>query len=455
MKNWKEKGQIAFRCCKKGIFLVVFALLVTGALGQKAEAAPTTKQEVKKEIKKTKKKVKKLKRTCNKLKKQYERLRKEANAKLEGTHSLILAKMETSSPYIVWDNNYGSYYCITNAKRSDFNLGYFSGSVKVTGKRKVNGYLCKVGRVIRSNASDKSWKVLKKYEKKNEQLKSAKAKLKNLQRASNYYLEMGEDSFTVYKGVKEKLFPKKKCYNEFTFKSSNESIVKVYPNGDVEGISVGEATITAKASISKETSKFKIIVKEAVQGIQLNYTDVKMKLGDTLQLTAKLLPEGASEKLLFDVDENSCVEVSETGLVQAVRYGEANVTVMVAGSSAECKATCKIRVCDFTEQIGVYMDVENSNLIEMDGDQIKTTTLCKSCVFTIRKLDKNGRELREAYETFTATSSDESILKVTTEGEFAYSFSTEFLKAGKVTLTITASNGVSRQLEIEIVEGRL
>ena len=190
MNNWKKKRGQGFNYCKRVMFLFSFALLLSGIFTQQAEAAPTNKTQVNKEIKKVKKQIKKLKKSRKKLKKQYKKVQKKANADLKGTDNLILAEKEIGSAKIVWNSVNSSYYYLTNVKASDFNYGYFSGSVKVTGRRRVDGYLCKIGKIIRSKASDKAYNMIKKYEKQGKKLENAEYKLWKLKVALKYSLEM-------------------------------------------------------------------------------------------------------------------------------------------------------------------------------------------------------------------------------------------------------------------------
>ena len=80
-----------------------------------------------------------------------------------------------------------------------------------------------------------------------------------------------------------------------------------------------------------------------VKIIELSETDVAMTVGDSLGITAKILPEDAKTKALdWNSSDNKIVTVSD-GTLKAKSAGTAVVTVKAEN---DIKATCNVTVAD-------------------------------------------------------------------------------------------------------------
>src|SRR6056297_3042560 len=65
-----------------------------------------------------------------------------------------------------------------------------------------------------------------------------------------------------------------------------------------------------------------------VTGVDITEGDQSMKVGDTLQLTAVVIPEDATNKAItWESDNPDVATISEDGLVTALSTGVANITV--------------------------------------------------------------------------------------------------------------------------------
>lgn len=149
-----------------------------------------------------------------------------------------------------------------------------------------------------------------------------------------------------------------------TWKSSDTRIATI-SNGEVNGISVGTAIITA-TSEGGFTSSCSVTVSEiAITGVSLSSTAETISIGGTKQLTATIEPSNASSKTLTWSSSNTTVTtVSSTGLVSAKAVGTSTITVKTNNNK---QATCVITVTEQTKDawtILIYMcgaDLESEN----------------------------------------------------------------------------------------------
>ena len=136
--------------------------------------------------------------------------------------------------------------------------------------------------------------------------------------------------------------------------SSNTDVATV-ADGLVNAVAAGTATITATTQDGGKTASCAVTVTTAyvaVTGITLNLTNAELIVGDTLRLTATVLPENATYKndVVWEVrDELNdyfsspvVVRVSDDGLVTAVGDGTATVVVRTVENNFE--ATCTVTV---------------------------------------------------------------------------------------------------------------
>lgn len=112
---------------------------------------------------------------------------------------------------------------------------------------------------------------------------------------------------------------------------ANLSIAQVDVNGDgvVNTLDVVEVYIAAKEFV-------------AVTSITLDNTEVKLKKGDVLQLTATINPSNATfQTLIWKSNFPSVATVDENGVVTAISNGTASISVTATNG---VKATCVIMV---------------------------------------------------------------------------------------------------------------
>ena len=122
-----------------------------------------------------------------------------------------------------------------------------------------------------------------------------------------------------------------------TWTSSNPLIASV-DGGKVIAVSVGSATITAKAGEKSATCTVSVTPIE-VSSVSLSRTSLSMIIGDTEVLMATVLPENAADKTVTWSSSNMGVVTVADGAVKAVGIGSATITAAAGGKSATCSIT--------------------------------------------------------------------------------------------------------------------
>lgn len=125
--------------------------------------------------------------------------------------------------------------------------------------------------------------------------------------------------------------PENTSIKELTWTSSNNKVIKIDKEGNLEAVGVGTAEITAKHK-SGITAKITITVEPTlVTKVELT-TDrddsKKFYSGDKFTISATVMPENATDKsLTFSSSDESVAKVSNKGVVTAVGVGTATITV--------------------------------------------------------------------------------------------------------------------------------
>ena len=214
-----------------------------------------------------------------------------------------------------------------------------------------------------------------------------------------------------------------------TWTSSDESVVRVSENGEVTAAAPGNATVTVTAS-NGLTASCNVNVEARfieVTAISLDQSELNLTEGDTAWLNATVSPDDATDRsITWSSSDDSVVRVSENGEVSAVSPGNATVTVTASnGLTASCNLNVEAR---FIEVTGISLDHSELNLTEGDTAWLNAT------VFPEDATDR----------TLTWTSSDESVVRVSENGEVTA------VAPGNATVTVTASNGLSASCSVTV-----
>lgn len=111
--------------------------------------------------------------------------------------------------------------------------------------------------------------------------------------------------------------------------SGNNEVATVSQEGLVTAVGVGTADITVKANDGSEMSAIcKVTVTpKLVTSIKLDDEELTIVRTHTRQLTATVLPEDADDRsVVWSSGNEEVATVDETGLVTALKVGEASIT---------------------------------------------------------------------------------------------------------------------------------
>jgi uncharacterized protein YjdB len=164
----------------------------------------------------------------------------------------------------------------------------------------------------------------------------------------------------------------------------------------------------------------------SVEGITLSETNTTLAVGDTLILTASVLPENATNKIVTWTSSNTSVAtIDNDGMVIAKTEGTATITVSTQDGLK--RATCTL---------AVVVPVTSVTLSTTD------TTLLVGRAITLSAtiLPNNATN-----KTITWTSSDTTIATVTNGVVRGVA-----ILGGKVTITATAQNGKTATCEVTV-----
>ena len=128
-----------------------------------------------------------------------------------------------------------------------------------------------------------------------------------------------------------------------TWSSDNESVATV-ENGTVTAEGEGTATITVTTADGEFTADCTVTVSKnivSVTGVSLDKETLSLTEGETGSLTARVVPDNATNQAVTWTSSNTSVATVENGVVTAVGAGEAIITVTTAdgGKTDACKVT--------------------------------------------------------------------------------------------------------------------
>ena len=134
--------------------------------------------------------------------------------------------------------------------------------------------------------------------------------------------------------------------------SSKPEVATVDGEGNVSAVGGGTATITVTTVEGGFTATCKVTVNVPVNGVSLDKEKAEMPESGTLQLTATVLPEDASNKNVKWISTNpSVATVDPTGLVTAIAKG--NATIRVETEDGKRTDKCEVTVSVPVESVSV------------------------------------------------------------------------------------------------------
>ncbi len=133
------------------------------------------------------------------------------------------------------------------------------------------------------------------------------------------------------------VLPSNATYPNVTWESSNASVATVSDKGLVTCNGFGDATITATADGKSATCAVNATL-VAVRTVTLSKTSYAFQaIGESVQLTATVLPANASyPNVTWETSNAAVATVSDNGLVTCKGFGDATITATADGKSSTC-----------------------------------------------------------------------------------------------------------------------
>ena len=127
--------------------------------------------------------------------------------------------------------------------------------------------------------------------------------------------------------------------------STSDASVATIDNGVVTAKKVGKATITAKAG-DKTANCTVTVVPTPVTNITLNRTNASLKVGETVALTAEVIPDDATDKTVTWSTSDASVATVDNGVVTAKKVGKATITAKAGDKTANCTIIVESTISD-------------------------------------------------------------------------------------------------------------
>ena len=168
---------------------------------------------------------------------------------------------------------------------------------------------------------------------------------------------------------------------DVTWSSTDATVATVDENGLVTGVAAGEAVIKATSKVKgtvEGTYALTVTAAPLVDPESVTLTAPESAtgaaIGQTLQLSASVLPSGASQKVIYETSDASIATVSEAGLVTFVGDGPATITAFatkagekVAEVKAELALTTKVSLSTYAQLKAAATNSASSDLYQFRG----------------------------------------------------------------------------------------
>ena len=174
----------------------------------------------------------------------------------------------------------------------------------------------------------------------------------------------------------------------FKYKSSNRRIATVSKDGLVTPKKKGKVKITITTHNKKKcTVTVKVANPGQVNAIKLNGDVPVLYVGDSWQVEYTVTPAGAVPALTWTSSDNSVATVSDSGLVQAVGYGQTTIKAVPANNaSAALKFTLSVQ----TRKLTLDIPDRTTDIAGIPGNLAMIDNIRKSALSEISRLQSEG-----------------------------------------------------------------
>ncbi len=247
-------------------------------------------------------------------------------------------------------------------------------------------------------------------------------------------IALNQEELTLVRGTKYGLnaviSPDNTTDKSYTWESSDETLVTVDEDGNIEALELGVAIVKATTANGK-TAECVVTVVEAneegtPEGITLSDSEISIYVGEMYQLTETITPDNIRSSNLEWSSSNTSVATVNNGLIIAVGEGTTTITVtMEDGKNASCTVNVSKKIIN---PIMVNMNSTRLSLNVNGTFQLYATIIPRN----------------STNKTITWTSSNSNIVSVNSNGRITAK------KKGTATIYATASNGVRGKCEVVV-----
>lgn len=182
------------------------------------------------------------------------------------------------------------------------------------------------------------------------------------------------------------------------WESADEAIVKVSTDGTIEGVGVGETTITATASNGQKVTCKVTVLPVELNSISITEQNIILNKGENETLTVTYNPENTTEDktVTWESSNEDAVTVSEDGVITAVGAGNATITAKVGDKTATTQVEVKvplesIRLNETEKQLNKGDDLQLSVTYNPEDTTADKTVTWTSTDDTVATVDENGK----------------------------------------------------------------
>ncbi len=153
--------------------------------------------------------------------------------------------------------------------------------------------------------------------------------------------------------LEAKILPENARHTKLIWTSSDENIVTVDENGNIQAVNEGEATITVTTEDGGYTATCTITVTKnniEVTGVTISGAN-EVKVGSTIKLTAKVMPEDATNKqVTWSSSNRNIATVDNNGNVRGIKEGKVTITVTTVDGRKTSTYTVNVKANTNTQQ---------------------------------------------------------------------------------------------------------
>ena len=211
--------------------------------------------------------------------------------------------------------------------------------------------------------------------------------------------------------------------------SSNERIATV-KDGVVTGVGQGTATIGVRTAVGNKTAKVKVKVTNPYEATSVTLDQsgtVKLAMGQTLSLNAKVAPANAITTLTWKSSNEKVARVSSDGVVTPVKAGSCTIGVATSNKKTD---TVKIKVTAATGAVPKKVTLNRSGTVTLNVGE----TLSLSAAVTPA----------DAVTALTWKSTDEKVAYISSSGVVTA------LRAGTATVGVITDNNKTATVKIKV-----